>query len=351
MLEIRTNPLRLFLQGTQMPQQFALHSLRRADRLARVHARFQIGIQVFVRVQLRRIAGQVKQFNLLGMLFQPRAYPLGVMNAQVIDDQKDLLARVLAQALEKRDERICTERLAVEPEAQRALVGDGANEVDPATFGLREHQHRRLAARGVASRVVLHTARCRLISPTNLGAFRFGASNDDRVLILEPFLNSFRTLLISAFDRALGRETPARQVLAHRTNRQIDQEHLLDYSTHRLSAPQRKFQLQLIRRSVYQLFLDALFLCRRQGAAHALGATVLSVLQSRIATLRMRLGPVVHRQPIDPQLRRNRRLAMPATQHPNDRATQLVARRRFKFSDINLFHARSIRVFSILGPG
>ena len=138
MLEVRTNPLRLFLQGPQVSKQLALHGLRRANGFARIHSRFQIAVQVFIRVQFWRIAGQVKQLDLFGMLCQPCRNFLGMMNAQVVDDQKHFLARILVQALEKLDERVRVQRLPLEHEAQRALVGDSGNEIDPAALGLRE---------------------------------------------------------------------------------------------------------------------------------------------------------------------------------------------------------------------
>lgn len=48
MLEVRLNLFKLFLQASQMPKQFALHCLWRADGLARVHACLQVGIQVLI---------------------------------------------------------------------------------------------------------------------------------------------------------------------------------------------------------------------------------------------------------------------------------------------------------------
>lgn len=164
------------------------------------------------------------------------------------------------------------------PPASCSRVG-----VDLATFRLR--QYRSLAARGVASRVVLHATGHRLIDPTDLGAFGLGPGDNDREFILEPLLNRLGALLVGALDRALRREAPARQILANGAHRQIHQEHSLDRSTHSLGAPQRKLQLQLVGRSIHQLFLDALFLRWRQNSPAAFWPTALTVFQRRSTAL------------------------------------------------------------------
>lgn len=95
--------------------------------------------QVFVLVQFWRIAGQVKQLDLFRRLCQPYRNFLAMMNSQVVDDQKHFLARTLAQALEKLDVHVRVQRLPVEHEELRTLVGVCGNKIDPAALGLREH--------------------------------------------------------------------------------------------------------------------------------------------------------------------------------------------------------------------
>lgn len=86
--------------------------------------RFQIPVQVFIGVELRRVRGQVEQFDLLGVLGDPLSDAVGVMHAQVVDDQKDLALRIVNQILQEDDEALGIDGAFDEREAHQALVGD-----------------------------------------------------------------------------------------------------------------------------------------------------------------------------------------------------------------------------------
>ena len=57
----------------------------------------EITIEVFVRVELRRIRGQKEDFDLICMLFQPGFDSMAAMNFKVIEDKKYLPAGRLYQ--------------------------------------------------------------------------------------------------------------------------------------------------------------------------------------------------------------------------------------------------------------
>ena len=61
-----------------------------AHRLGRVQPRFEVGVQVLVRVEFWAIAGQEEQLDLLGVLGEPFPYLAAVMHTQVVQHQKHL---------------------------------------------------------------------------------------------------------------------------------------------------------------------------------------------------------------------------------------------------------------------
>ena len=60
---------------------------------------FQIGVESFFRIELRTVAGQIEQLDLVFTLLEPRLDRLALMDSQVVENQKHFLARVLNQCL------------------------------------------------------------------------------------------------------------------------------------------------------------------------------------------------------------------------------------------------------------
>ena len=61
----------------------------------------QIGIEPFLGIELRAIAGQVKKLNLILPFCPPSLDQFAVMHPQVIQDQEDFFARIFYQSLQK----------------------------------------------------------------------------------------------------------------------------------------------------------------------------------------------------------------------------------------------------------
>ena len=80
----------------------------------------------------------------------------------------------------------------------------------------------------------------------NLGTFLTGTLLDSRVLLLQPLLYGFRTLLIRAFDGLLWGEAPASQVFAYAAHLQPDAKFLFNELTHCSTAPQAELHLELL---------------------------------------------------------------------------------------------------------
>ena len=61
----------------------------------------QIGVEPLLGIELRAIAGQVKQLDLVLPMSHPRFDQLAVMHPQVIQDQEDLFGCILDQRLQE----------------------------------------------------------------------------------------------------------------------------------------------------------------------------------------------------------------------------------------------------------
>ena len=107
----------------------------------------------------------------------PGAIPslrLGVMDAQIVDDQKNLLLRVLDETLHEIDEDRHVQRALVEPEPHQAAIADCGDHARRELLpGLR--QDRRLTFRRVTLADLILVADAGLVAPV-----------DDRLLALRP---------------------------------------------------------------------------------------------------------------------------------------------------------------------
>lgn len=84
------NALRVALHAAQVARS-SLQKLRlRARRGLSRHDLLDLGIEQFVGVQLRAVAGQVVHFDRFAVLAQPGLDAPGMMHRQVVQDQMDL---------------------------------------------------------------------------------------------------------------------------------------------------------------------------------------------------------------------------------------------------------------------
>ena len=73
-------------------------------RNARFNGEFQIAIKPFIGIQLRRVTGQIENFDLLHVFSQPLLDRLARMYAQVVEYPKDLTPGLLDQSLKELDQ-------------------------------------------------------------------------------------------------------------------------------------------------------------------------------------------------------------------------------------------------------
>ena len=68
-----------------------------------------IGVEALVGIEFGCVTRQIEHLDAIGTLGEPGLYGLRMMRTQIIEDEKDLLGRVLDQSLEKFDQPICAE--------------------------------------------------------------------------------------------------------------------------------------------------------------------------------------------------------------------------------------------------
>jgi len=221
---------------------------------------FQVRVEPLLWVELRAVAGQVKQLNLVLALSHPRLDQLAVVNPQVVQNQKDFFARVFDQSLQKFDQLLSIKSLVNDHPTRLALVGHRGNHRKLLTGTAHGHGHRCFARWCKASAAYIGVDQSRLIAPVNLSALGPGALLDAGVLALQPSLHGSRALLVSALDGLLRCEAPAGEVLADAAYLQLDAKFLFDELAHCGPAPQAEIHLELLGAFVDDQALDGLLL-------------------------------------------------------------------------------------------
>src|SRR5512136_2661189 len=95
-----------------------------------MHAPFQTVIQVFVRVQIRRIRGKIEYLYQLPVLFKPFLDGGAMMDSQIVQNQKDLSPGSLDQSLHECDQKIAMHRFAIDHETDLPAIGNCRNHAD-----------------------------------------------------------------------------------------------------------------------------------------------------------------------------------------------------------------------------
>src|SRR6185369_4251071 len=145
--------------------------------------------------------------------------------------QKYFAPRVLDQPLAELDELIGTKASVEYHEAHLPLVGQRRDHIAAKALARYAH-HRGLPHRREAATANIVGAKSSLIAPVDRGLVALG----DRLIVA----------IVGAFDWPLRTQSPARQISAHRTKRQVHLALTLDQALHGSPRPKVKRQLQLI---------------------------------------------------------------------------------------------------------
>jgi len=191
-----------------MSHRFTLQLLLVPPWFSFVKTRFQVTIQILVGVELGRVGGQVKHLDFFLVLHQPGFGYLGMVNPQIVLNQKDFSVGVLGQTLHEIDQNISVHATLEESESDFTPVGDRRDQVDGLAPCVQLND-RRLAFRYVAAGMLAVIAQSRLITPVNLSVFCLCASMKIGIFIVQPALKLGRSLLLGLLVRLLNRKTPA----------------------------------------------------------------------------------------------------------------------------------------------
>ena len=101
-------------------------ALVRTGTLVRKRA-LQFGVEPLFLVELRAVAGQIEQLDLVFTRLNPSLDRLAVIDAQVIENQKLFFARVLDQGLQKLNQFVRVKGLLNDHPACLALICDGGD--------------------------------------------------------------------------------------------------------------------------------------------------------------------------------------------------------------------------------
>lgn len=156
-----------------------------SERRLRGDGLLEIGIEAFVRIELRAVRQQVKYLGPVAILVQPFPHDLGVMRAQVVENQENLAVSVLDPSLEEVDQNLGIERTVETHPAPLAPVGGSRGQRDVLAF-VANANYRRLALTGLTASANVVGTKPGFVAPVNLGAFTRGLVCDRRKFLGQP---------------------------------------------------------------------------------------------------------------------------------------------------------------------
>ena len=307
----------------------------------RMNPDFQITIQVLIRIELGRVGGQVEHLDLLRVFFQPLVYQFAVMHSQIVDDQKHLAIYILDQPTQKSNQRLGVHGIPVDHEPDLSLIGDRRDQIDPLGLG-RQADSRSLAAGSVAAAVVAAVAQPGLVGPVNLSILMFGAFDDRRISLLQPLLDHFGVLLVSAPIGLLRSKPPAFQVFPNGPDGHAHSPQLFDQLLHRNPRPQGERQFQLIGLLVADQPLKLLLLLYGQLPASSSRPTAFANTDTFDPTVLVQLAPSVDRAGIHLEHLSDVLNTVAFFAKLNSLLSQLLLDFGFECACIYFFHAHAI---------
>ena len=124
MVGLLFHPFGQLLQFRRVGRDLFLEPLGIASQGSEMHHGPQIAISFFGKIQLRGIGGEKEEFDVLRVIFQPLLDHSGMMDPQIVQNQKDLPLRILDQLLEEFREHLRVHAVRVNHEPNFSLVGD-----------------------------------------------------------------------------------------------------------------------------------------------------------------------------------------------------------------------------------
>lgn len=225
----------------------------------------QITIQVFIRVQFRRIGRKIEDLYLFFMFFQPLFNIFAMMNMKVIQNQKNFTPGIFDQPEHKGDQKIGVHSTPVHHKSHFALVGNGGDHADMAFLGNQVDNRFFSFWSKTADKVCTCLNTC-LNAPMNLSFLFLCPRSNKWIISRQRFLHYLRILLVGSFYWLLRRESPSFEILPNCLDRYLDPNALFDKILYSLPCPQSKGKLQLVRCLINKGSLYLRFLFSRKGS-------------------------------------------------------------------------------------
>ncbi len=159
-------------------------------------------------VAVGRVGRQEEQLDPVAAGFEPVSHLVGFVDLEIVDDQEELTACRLDQALEKREEQVGVQGTLVDHEPCRATIGDGRDHAGGVTHRCL-FDHRRPTFGREAAAVMGLVRDAGLIAPMDGSIFRLGALGNCRVVLPQPLLDLGILALDRPLDRSLRGKSPA----------------------------------------------------------------------------------------------------------------------------------------------
>ena len=104
------------------------------------------------------------------MIVQPLFNNSGMMNPQVVKNQKDLLICTFDESLYKLEKRLRVHGVSIDHESNFTLIGYRRNQINSLTLG-RKSNGRRFPARRIASTMLAVITKTGFVTPLNFSIF------------------------------------------------------------------------------------------------------------------------------------------------------------------------------------
>ena len=177
--------------------------------------------------------------------FYKTLYHLRFVGRAPINNQEDHSRHVMKQSLDKFDKLGCSYPALDRHEPELSLCANRRDEVQPKPRSGAAH-HRRFAFHGPGGSSMVVRTHTRLIPKEDQSLLLPGQTANPWILLLQPFLNFFRSLLVRSPHGTLGRQSQLHQQATNRGLTQLHFEFPVNHLPDHFCRPKgkREFELQ-----------------------------------------------------------------------------------------------------------
>ena len=221
--------------------------------VARTPPSHRVGLDILIEqlvwVEIRAVARQKKEANLLPVACQPSLHTPGHMHWMLVDDEKNFAFRMTDQPLQEHNKYEGGELLVEDHEGQLSAVGDGGDQVAAEALS-RPRDNRGFPSPSIGGAGLMVGSHPHLVAPVNRGSLTSGADPDGRILLGQPVPHRLGVLLVGPPEGFLWREAPVVEIPPHRPDGKPNADSMGNEIPHCFARPECKPQLELVRTTV-----------------------------------------------------------------------------------------------------